>query len=128
MNQLYPTIKDLMLTKRFDWLTDDIRLTLWDDGPVFDPTHTVISQIGGVKLATSQPLSGRSVQDQMARSAAITFTRLTTPDDVHIALLHRETDGRLIAWLDDVSGFDFQASGGDYIFTPNGPGGAIFRL
>lgn len=128
MNQLYPTIKDLMLTKRFDWLTDDIRLTLWDDGPVFDPTHTDISQIGGVKLATSPTLSGRRVITQMACTAAIHFARLTTPDDVHIALLHRETDGRLIAFLDDISGFDFQGTGGDYIFTPNGPSGAIFKL
>ena len=128
MNQLYPTIKNLMLTGQFNWLTDDIRIAMYDNQVVFDAAHNLISELAGQRLATSAALPGRTVGDTMVRTQPIRFTQLTTTDDVHALILFRASDDRLIAFMDDVTGFDFKADGADYIFTPTGPNGAIFKL
>lgn len=128
MNALYFNYKELLLTKQFNWLVDDIRVGLYDAPTIYDPLDTLIGDLLGTQIDPGSTLTSRSVANGFAIAGPTVYTNLTDPLIVAVAILYRFSDGSLIAYMDEVIGFTFLPVGNDYALTPGGPGGAFFQL
>jgi hypothetical protein len=129
MNALYPSFLKGLFLQSHHWLNDDIVITLFDDTATYDSTNRFLADINGGQIVTSAPLTGKFVTDDTVEvgSDPVDYPRLTSSSMVHVAVMHF-TDGRLIAWMDRVNGFDFEPTGGHYTLTPGGLNQSYFRM
>lgn len=128
MNVLYPSYKELTLTKQINWVVDDIRVALYDVLCVYDPLHTLIGDLAGTQIDPGTILTGRAATDGFTIAEPTLYPGLIDPLMVSVAIIYRFSDGALIAFMDEIVGFSFQPSGNDYALTPGGPGGSFFVL
>lgn len=129
MNILYPVYKEKLLTAQANWLTDSLKVALYDVLAVYDPAHTVLGDLAGTQIAPGDdPLFNKVIANGFAGSFPTQYDALIDPLDVAVAVIYRVGDNGLIAFMDDVNGFTFRPEGDNYTLTPGGPGGTFFAL
>ena len=128
MNTLYTSAKTHFLLGTLLWEADDIQVALYDYLCVFDDLHTNISELAGTQISPGQPLTTKVVANGTAASDDTIFPLLTSPLTVSVAVIYRESDGELIAYMDGVLGLPFIPTGGTYAVAPSGPNNAWFTL
>ena len=128
MNQLYPYARELFLTAGIDWLLDDFAIALYDAGGVYNATHTLLSEVGGVQIDGGGILIDKFADDGYAVADQYTYVGLTNVNAVKFAVMYRTSDNTLIAHMDTVDGIPFTPSGGNYVIKGSGLDGAFFRL
>jgi hypothetical protein len=121
MNSLYPAFREKCLTGGFDWLTDDVRIALCEDGYVFDVAHTDYTDLVEV-VATSANLTGKTAVGGVADADDVTFTGIGAGDNIRSVVIYQHTGvaatDTLIAFFDrnsaaspinvERTGFDLQ--------------------
>ncbi len=129
MNVLYPSFKDLCVNKQFDWVADNTKIALYTVATVYVPSHSVITDLGGIQVAPGDdPITIRATNQGFCQGFPVEYNSLLNPEVVAVAVIYREFDGALVAFLDNVNGFTFQPSGANYTLSPGGPSGAYFAL
>jgi hypothetical protein len=128
MNVIYPKAKELMLSGQLDWANDPIAIALYTSVTVYNPVHSLITDLVGTFIAGGTPLVNKEVIIDLATANSTTYFALENPATISVAVMYRVSDARLIAYLDDVTGFSLLPTGADYTLAPSGPSGAFFRL
>jgi hypothetical protein len=128
MNVIYPKAKELMLTNQFDWVNDSIAIALYGASTIYNPLHTLTTDLAGTQTAAGEPLANKLTVIDLASSDNSIYYALSNPSAVTIAVMYRTSDNRLIAFLDEILGFNVTPTGADYEISPSGPSNSWFRL
>jgi hypothetical protein len=131
---LYDKGREGFLDGSIDWDTHDIRVVLVDaaDYTVNLSTHDNLDDIpSAARVATSGPLSGRTVTNGVADANDVTFSAVT--GDVSEALViykhtGTESTSRLIAYIDNATGLPVTPTGGDITVSWDNGANKIFKL
>lgn len=126
-NSLYHAAAYAMATGAFDWTDIPLRLSAWTGTPTFDPTHVKIEDItdvGGVELAYSLPITAQSVAADGTMQTnhvvipaipvgpSVTWFTMSGAQPLH------END-RLIMFIDEALDLPFVPNGLDLLVTPD---------
>lgn len=134
-SQLYPSIRQKLLTAQFNWTTGVVRGVLLPASYLPSFTDVYLSSIpAGTRVAVSEPVLGRTAIDGVAGSGAVEFLRVTDTRLVSKAVLFKDTGvpstSELILFIDedDLVTAPFQPIGLDYYIYPNQVVGGLFRV
>lgn len=135
MSQLYPSAREKFLTAQLSWTSGVYRALLLPESytPNFD--NEFLSEIfEGVRLAISDPISGRTATDGYANCSSIRFGVLVDTRKAAKMVVFKdtgvETTSDLVCYLDEdnLQGAPLDLIGFEYFYTPNSIDGGIFRL
>ncbi len=133
-NALYDKGREGFLAGDIDWDTDVIKAVLIDaaDYTVNLATHQFLSDIpGAARVATSAPLTGKTVANGVADAADITFPAVSG-DPAEALVLYQDTGtegtSRLIAYIDTATGLPVTPNGGDINVAWDNGINKIFKL
>lgn len=134
MSNLYTKAKDAFLTKKIDWLTDDIKVVLVDndDYTVNLTTHEFLSDIpAAARVATSANLTGKTVSGGAVDADDVQFTTVTGHQSESL-VIYQDTGSaatsRLIAYLNTGTGLPITPVGGNIVVTWDNGTNKIFKL
>jgi len=121
-NQPYDSARYRFVTAGLNWLTTDLRLTVWGGAPVFVPTDTMVSDLtvrGVPLLGASQPITVKSVTaNGTAQTNAVVIPNVPIgPDVTHFTM--GDTTGRLILFIDQALDLPFTPNGLDMVIQPD---------
>lgn len=130
---IFPTAGEELLQGNLNWLTDDIRAVLLQDGVTIDrDTMVYLDDVPEAwRITTSTTLTGRAVTGGKALSYAAYFEDFVDIEARQIGsiLIVRHdavpADTLLIAYYEGTNGFPFYGAGRNYYVAPLG--GAWFQ-
>lgn len=133
-NALYDKGREGFLASDIAWNTDVIKAVLIDaaDYTVNLAAHQFLSDIpGAARVATSVPLTGKTVANGAADADDIVFPAVSG-DPVEALVLYQdagtETTSRLIAYIDSATGLPVTPNGGDIGVAWDNGANKIFRI
>lgn len=134
-SQLYPNARELFATAQLSWLAGTIKAILLPESynPDFEDAN-LDDIFTGVRIAVSEPLTGRTATRGICNSDPIEFGLLVDSRIASKLVLFKDTGSEststLIAFLDADSLFGVPVSliGFEYFFVPSTINGGIFRL
>lgn len=134
-SQLYPKAREKFLTAQLSWLSGAYRAVLLPESYSPDFDDEFLSDIfEGVRIATSNNISGRTATGGVASSAAINFGTIVDSRLAAKIIIYKdtgiETTSDLVCFLDTESlqGAPVTLVGFEYFFVPSQLNGGIFRL
>ena len=133
-NTLYDEARRLFLEAGINWLTDDIKAILVDQGaytPNFT-SHQNLADIGvSARVTPGVLMTGKATTGGAADANDVTFSAVSGPS-IEAIVLYRDSGSdatsTLIAWLDTATGLPITPNGGDIIVTWDNGANKIFRL
>jgi hypothetical protein len=133
-NALYDKGRQKFLAGDLDWDAHTIRCVLVDlaDYTPDLTAHEFLSSVPAIgRVATSAPLSGKTVTNGVADADNLTFTAVTG-DSVEAMVMYRDAGSdatnALIAYFDTGVGIPFTPSGADFIVVWDDGPNRIFKL
>lgn len=126
MSGFYDQYKAQCLGTGLNLMTSALRIVLVTSGYTFSSAHEFLSEVAaGVRVATSAPLTGKSVTGGVFDAADVTFTALSGSTVTAFVLYHdtgTEGTSRLIAHVDKGGGLPYTPMGTDkdVVFSPQG--------
>lgn len=122
-NQLFDFGREGFLDGQISWTQNTIRAILVDTAAytVNKATHQWLSDVAAeARVATSSPLTGKTITGGVAGADAASFTSVTGPA-CEALILYRDTGtastSRLIAYIDQAVGLPLTPSGGNVSVT-----------
>lgn len=135
MGQLYPSAREKFLTAQLSWTSGVYRALLLPESYTANFDNEFLSDIfEGVRLATSDPIAGRTATDGYANSSSIRFGVLVDTRKAAKMVIFKDTGieatSDLVCFLDteNLQGAPLDLIGFEYFYTPNTLDGGIFRL
>jgi len=133
-NAIYDKGREGFLAGEIDWDTDVIKAVLIDaaDYTVNLATHQFLSDIPpAARVATSAPLTGKTVADGVADADDLTFPAVSG-DPGEALVLYQDTGtagtSRLIAYIDTAAGLPVTPNGGNINVAWDNGANRIFKL
>lgn len=136
-NAWYDHGRQSFLEKQIDWLNDNIKCVLVDQGAytVDLVNHQFLSDIpGGARIATSGNLASKTTNSPVggvADAADVTFTAVSGVS-IEYLVIYQDTGAagtsRLILFLDTVTGLPATPSGADWVIQWDNGVNRIVRL
>jgi hypothetical protein len=143
MNKIFDPAREGFLDGTVSWMTPTIKATLMR-GYTFNAAHRFVSQVtgaGGVVVATSVALTGKSATNGVARANDTIWSTVPSGAAIPGCLIYMasavtggidlvSTSQRVIAWLDSAAGLPITPNGQDItsdwgdLDDPNG----LFKL
>lgn len=129
MNALFDKGRQAFAEAQINWLTDTIKAILIDTGAyaVDLATHDFLNDIPvGARVATSNPLTGKTTTNGVLDADDITFPAgytMPAPTGEAIVIVKDPGSGdanvRLIAWIDTATGLPITPNGADFVAVVN---------
>lgn len=134
-SRLYSKAREKFLTGQLNWLSGTYRAVLLPESYSPDFDNEFLSDIfEGVRIATSDPITGRTATSGVANSAAINFGTLVDSRAASKIIIYKdslvESTSDLVCFLDveSLQGAPVELVGFEYFFVPSLLNGGIFRL
>ena len=134
-SQCYPKARERFGTAQLDWTAGTLRCLLLPESYNPDFEDEYLSDISaGVRIATSDAMTGRTMTDGYANSDPIRFPLLLDNRLAAKAIIFKDTGVEntsvLIFLMDEAElvSAPFELEGFDYFIYPNTLGGGFFRL
>ncbi len=132
-NALFNKGRQGFLEGTIDWDSDDVRSILVDTGQyTLNLTHANLNSIAAIaRVATSGPLTGKTVIDGIADAADVMFSAVTGASVEAIVIYQHtgsESTSRLIAWIDTAGGLPLTPNGFDVQIQWDNGSNKIFKL
>jgi ApbE superfamily uncharacterized protein (UPF0280 family) len=132
-NLIYDSGREAFLNGDIDFTNDDIRVILLSSGYTFSSAHDFLNDVagGGVRVATSSALTGKSSTAGVADAADVTFTAVSGSQVTQFIIYQHtgtESTSRLIAYFDTATNLPITPNGGDITIQWDNGANKIFKL
>lgn len=132
-NALFDSARQLFLEGALNWKTDPIYVALIDAAKIQVnlQAHNKFNTYQGAVVGSPAQLTNKKTDGGAADADDVTFQSVSG-DSVEALLLYKqgvpESNGDLIAWIDNASGLPIIPNGGDIIVTWDNGNNKIFKL
>lgn len=132
-NAFYVKGKEKILSGAINFISDTIKVMLVKSTyPQNLATDEFISTVVPYRLGTDQTLAAKSVTGGMLDAGDVTWTSVTAGDTTEGVVLYKytgdEATSPVLAYIDDITGFPFNTSGGNVMAEWDNGAYKIFSL